>query len=210
LEPAALHGVHHNVGTFKVLEIKMNRFIVATTSLMALAGVSHAQTNDFEGLVNVNIQDVLQDIAVDLNVSDTNIPVTLQVPISLAANVCDVSVNVLSAQVASGDASCAAVTGSQELTQIVQQEMSTGGTDQAADEPASENDLADDIPTGDEDVAVDEDGIDEMPTASTNSAREFAPGQQQQPANEVAPGQQASPSEAAPGQRKRIDEAPAN
>jgi hypothetical protein len=228
LEPAALHGVHHTVGTFKVLEIKMNRFIVATTSLVALAGVSHAQTNNFEGLVNVNIQDVLQDIAVDLNVSDTNIPVTLQVPISLAANVCDVSVNVLSAQVASGDASCAAVTGSQELTQIVQQEMSTGGTDQAADEPASDNDLNDDIaggdentseddvaaddelPTGDEDVAVDEDGIDEMPTASTNSAREFAPGQQQQPANEVAPGQQASPSEAAPGQRKRIDEAPAN
>lgn len=89
------------------------------------SNVTFAQTLD--GLVNVNLQDILRDIAVDLQIEETNIPATIQLPISIAANVCDVSVNALAVQVDTGSATCVAQTGSQELTQAVQQQMAAGG-----------------------------------------------------------------------------------
>ncbi|WP_336056213.1 hypothetical protein [Nitratireductor sp. CH_MIT9313-5] len=107
----------------------MKRLALSIAALGLSTGLANAQTTpSLEGLVNVNIQDVLQDIAVDLNVEDNNIPVTVQVPVNVAANVCDVSVNVLSAQLSSGDANCTATTGSQELTQFVMQQMASGGS----------------------------------------------------------------------------------
>ena len=79
-------------------------------------------------LVNVSLQNVLNDLAVKLNVSQANIPVNAQVPIDVAANVCGVSVNVLAASVASGNtASCTATTASPQLVQVVQQQVSAGG-----------------------------------------------------------------------------------
>jgi hypothetical protein len=119
----------------------MKRLLLASAAVALSAGYASAQTTP-EGLVTVNIQDVLQDIAVDLNISDANIPVTIQLPVSVAANVCDVSVNALSLQVSTGTAQCTAVTGSQELTQIVQQEMETGGTGSVS-APAPDQDAAD-------------------------------------------------------------------
>lgn len=101
--------------------------------LLSSTAVVQAQ----ESLVNVNIQDILQDIAVDLNIEDTNIPVTLQVPVSIAANVCGVDVGVLSAQLDTGNANCTAQTGSQELTQIVQQEMNAGDAGSTGDTSGS-------------------------------------------------------------------------
>jgi len=47
------------------------------------------------GLVTVNISNVANDIARDLDVNVSNIPVTVQVPVSVAANVCNVSIDVL-------------------------------------------------------------------------------------------------------------------
>ena len=55
--------------------------------LLALAAPAMAQTQ--EGLVNVNISDV-----------------TVQAPIAVAANVCDVAVNVLAEQLKGGGADC--------------------------------------------------------------------------------------------------------
>lgn len=57
------------------------------------------------GLVNVQIVDVIDDITV--NVEDIN--VALGVALQLAANVCDVNVNVLAEQLRTGDATCDSV-----------------------------------------------------------------------------------------------------
>lgn len=79
------------------------------------------------GLVNVNLENVLNNLSVALNIDRANIPVNAQVPIDVAANVCGVSVNVLSASLASGNASCTATTTSPQLIQTVQQQMAAGG-----------------------------------------------------------------------------------
>src|SRR5438045_9683801 len=48
------------------------------------------------GLVNVNLSNVLNNLALDLHIDKANIPINAQIPISVAANVCGVSINVLS------------------------------------------------------------------------------------------------------------------
>jgi hypothetical protein len=77
-------------------------------------------------LVNVNLQNVLNDLSVRLNIDRANIPVNAQVPVAVAANVCGVSVNVLSVSTG-GQASCTATTATPELVQVVQQQISAGG-----------------------------------------------------------------------------------
>ena len=85
-------------------------------------------TGGTPGLVNVNLQNVLNNLSVALSVDRANIPVNAQVPIDVAANVCGVSVNVLSASIASGQAGCTATTTSPQLTQYVQQQVAAGGS----------------------------------------------------------------------------------
>jgi len=46
-------------------------------------------------LVNVNLSNVLNDLALDLKVDKSNIPINAQIPITVAANVCGVSINIL-------------------------------------------------------------------------------------------------------------------
>ena len=79
-------------------------------------------------LVNVNLQNVLNNLSVSLNVNRDNIPVTAQVPIDVAANVCGVSVSALAASIASGTAGCTATTTTPQLTQAVQQQIASGGS----------------------------------------------------------------------------------
>ncbi|MPZ74544.1 MAG: hypothetical protein GEU74_15215 [Nitriliruptorales bacterium] len=61
--------------------------LVGTIFALALGGPATAQTQ--EGLVNVNVSDV-----------------TVQAPIAVAANVCDVAVNVLAQQLKGGGGEC--------------------------------------------------------------------------------------------------------
>jgi len=79
-------------------------------------------------LINVNLQNVLNNLSVSLKVNRDSIPVTAQVPIDVAASVCGVSVDALAASVASDNASCTATTTSPQLVQVVQQQISTGGS----------------------------------------------------------------------------------
>jgi hypothetical protein len=79
-------------------------------------------------LISVNLQNVLNDLSISLQVDRNSIPVTAQVPIDVAAAVCGVSVDVLAASLASGTGSCTATTTSAQLTQVVQQQISTGGS----------------------------------------------------------------------------------
>lgn len=79
-------------------------------------------------LVNVNLQNVLNNLSVSLQVNKDNIPVTAQVPIDVAANVCGVSVSALAASIANGQAGCTATTTTPQLTQAVQQQIASGGS----------------------------------------------------------------------------------
>lgn len=167
----------------------MRKLLIASVSLLVWTRVASAQ----DGLVSVNIQDVLKDISVELNVDETSIPVNVQLPVNVAANVCDVDVSVLSAKVESGDATCAAVTGSQELTQVVQQQVASGGTNEDNDQTAGASDDDDD------NVANDGSSSDDTKTSSVNSAKKFAPGQ----SDNKAPGLTDDPKANAPGQMKK-------
>ena len=91
------------------------RFAVAATLLMTLAGAAHAQQ---AGLVNVDISNVANNINVDVS----QIPVTVQVPVGIAANVCGVNANVLARQ-GTGAAQCTATSTSTALNQLVQRQI---------------------------------------------------------------------------------------
>jgi hypothetical protein len=80
--------------------------IFAAALALGAPGTAMAQTNDQDGLVNVN----LQDIAVA-------IPVSVAVPIGVAANVCDV--NVLSLHEQIGDMTCTATNNSTALSRAI-------------------------------------------------------------------------------------------
>jgi hypothetical protein len=77
-------------------------------------------------LVNVDLSNVLNDLALDLNIDRANIPINAQVPITIAANVCGVSINILSVSTG-GETNCTATSTSPELTQVVQQQLAAGG-----------------------------------------------------------------------------------
>jgi hypothetical protein len=83
---------------------------------------------------------VLNDLALDLKIDKANIPINAQIPITLAANVCGVSINILSVSTG-GSPNCSAKTASPELSQAVQQQLaangSVGGGNQTA--PAATN-----------------------------------------------------------------------
>jgi hypothetical protein len=84
-------------------------------------------TGGIPALVNVNLQNVLNDLSVRLNIDRANIPVNAQVPIDVAANVCGVSVNVLSLSTG-GKGKCTAKTATPQLAQVVQQQVAAGGS----------------------------------------------------------------------------------
>jgi hypothetical protein len=102
--------------------------VSAGTSTPAPATGTGGGGTSIPTLVNVNLQNVLNDLSVSLQVNRDNIPVTAQVPIDVAANVCGVSVSALAASIASGQAGCTATTTTPQLTQAVQQQIASGGS----------------------------------------------------------------------------------
>ena len=102
--------------------------VSAGTPAPSTGGGSGSGGSSIPTLVSVNLQNVLNDLSVSLKVNRDNIPVTAQVPIDVAANVCGVSVSALAASIASGRASCTATTTTPQLTQAVQQQIANGGS----------------------------------------------------------------------------------
>src|SRR5687767_4878880 len=97
---------------------------LAAITAFTLNGAALAQNNQGgggnqgqqEGLVNVQLGDVvLQQIAQDINVDVSQIPVEVQVPVGVAANICGVDANVLAEQKKDGEVSCDATSSSQAL-----------------------------------------------------------------------------------------------
>ena len=99
-----------------------------TTSGTGTSGGGGTGGSSIPTLVSVTLQNVLNDLSVSLQVNRDSIPVTAQVPVSVAASVCGVSVDALAASAANGHATCTATTTSPQLTQVVQQQISTGGS----------------------------------------------------------------------------------
>lgn len=99
----------------------MKKLILAVPFAIALAFSSAASAQQ-EGVVNVDISVVKNDIANDLNVEVIDID-TVQVPVGVAANVCGVTANVLAKQMQDGEAECQATTTSQALNQVVKRSI---------------------------------------------------------------------------------------
>ena len=132
------------------------RHIIAVPAIAALVLVSGCKTSDAAGsvasagssvanaassaatsLVNVNLSNVLNNLALDLHVEKANIPVNAQIPITIAANVCGVSINILSVSQGGTSKGCTAVTTSPQLTQAVQQQLQAGSGTQTGTTPTT-------------------------------------------------------------------------
>lgn len=102
--------------------------LAATTTLTVAPAA--AQISVAPGLVTVNVQDVsiLNNFLNGAQVtalSNLQVPVTVQAPISVAANVCGTTVALLSAARKTGDAVCTATSGSRALADIVNRQLLT-------------------------------------------------------------------------------------
>ncbi len=97
----------------------LTRLTLLISLLAAGAGSALAQQS---GLVNVDVSNVANNIAKNINVDVSQIPVTVQVPVGIAANVCGVNANVL-AQQGAGAAKCTATSTSTALDQLVQRQI---------------------------------------------------------------------------------------
>ena len=106
------------------------RKIILAAAAFAAATPALAQVSGAGGLIAVNIP--VQNIAIlndFLNASqisalnNLNVPITVQAPISVAANVCGVNVAALASQKNKGGGSCTATSGSSALARLVSQQL---------------------------------------------------------------------------------------
>ena len=97
------------------------RKLMIAAALIAAPTAAMSQVNVGGGLVDVTVQnvDILKNFLNDTQIAALNnvtVPVTVQVPIGVAANVCGVNANVLASQRKAGDpVTCTARNGSKAL-----------------------------------------------------------------------------------------------
>jgi hypothetical protein len=107
---------------------------LAATAVVAPAAaqVSAPQINAPAGLIpvtvgNVILQDILTDVEIDalndLQLLNDN-QIVVQVPVAVAANVCNVAVNVLASGESAGEG-CTATSGSDALAKVIRQRIKT-------------------------------------------------------------------------------------
>lgn len=102
----------------------MRKILIAAAALSAAAtSPAIAQVNTSGGLVNVSVQnvDILKNFLNNDQIAALNnlsVPITVQVPVGVAANVCGVSAAVLG-KAASDAAPCTANSGSKALANAV-------------------------------------------------------------------------------------------
>ena len=105
----------------------MRNMILAGAAALSLAACTSSGTGtDATGggttvsnLINVNLSNIAAEIAKNVNIDLSRVPITIQLPITVAANICGVDVNLLSAQVNTGSNTCTATTTSPQLEQEV-------------------------------------------------------------------------------------------
>ena len=107
------------------------RKLMIAAALTAVATPALAQNSGAGGLVAVNIPvtdvNILNNFLNDTQISALNnlsVPITVNVPIGVAANVCGVNANVLASQRKAGDpVSCTAKNGSKALSNAVADQL---------------------------------------------------------------------------------------
>ena len=109
----------------------MRNVLLAGAAALALAACSGSGTDGgggttptgavggMDSLINVNLSDIRAEIAKNVNVNLERVPITIQLPVTVAANVCGVNVNLLSVQVNTAGNSCTATATSPALEQEV-------------------------------------------------------------------------------------------
>jgi len=106
----------------------MRKMMIAA-ALATAATPALAQIDVSQGLVDVTIQDVsiLNNFLNDAQIAALNgvsVPVTVQVPVGVAAAVCGIDANVLASQKKAGDTTCTAQNRSRALAQqVVKQKL---------------------------------------------------------------------------------------
>ena len=106
----------------------MRKMMIAAAALAVTAAPALAQVSNSQGLIAVNVQDLslLNNFLNNDQISALNnltVPITVQAPISVAANVCGVPVAVLASQKNKGGGSCTATSGSSSLARLVSQQL---------------------------------------------------------------------------------------
>jgi hypothetical protein len=89
----------------------------AAAASIAFAAPAMAQQQN--GLINVNLEDINVELKNILSNNDIAIPVSVQVPIGIAANVCGTTVALLQQDLRNGDNTCEATTANAALARIV-------------------------------------------------------------------------------------------
>ena len=108
----------------------MRKIMVAAalaTATAAAPAIAQVDLNNSQGLVNVTVDDVsiLNNFLNETQIAALNnvsVPITVQVPIGVAANVCNVSAAVLGQSRATGGG-CTAESGSNALARAVSQQV---------------------------------------------------------------------------------------
>ena len=96
----------------------MRKLLLASAGLLIGTGIAFAQS---ERRVTVDIGDIAPDVATELELDESSIPGSVELPVGVAANVCGMDASALD----SGNASCTAVTSSQALRQAVRRQVSS-------------------------------------------------------------------------------------
>lgn len=97
----------------------MRIMIIAAAAVLAATPAIAQQA----GLVNIDLSGLSiaerAEIAKDINVNVSDIPVNIQVPVSVAAAICNVPVSVLAQTKVKGDAACSPTAGSTALNSAI-------------------------------------------------------------------------------------------
>lgn len=120
----------------------MRRLLLASAAALALAACSSPQGGEGTAgsgtggasaaaipgsssgsLININLSNIRAEIAKNLDISLDRVPITIQLPITIAANVCGTNVNLLTAQLNAGSNSCTATATSPALEQEVNNQI---------------------------------------------------------------------------------------
>jgi hypothetical protein len=108
----------------------MRKMILAAVAATAIATPALAQVSGAGGLIAVNVP--LTNVSILNNflnndqisaLNNLNVPITVQAPISVAANVCGVPVAVLASQKNKGGGSCTATSGSSALASLISKQL---------------------------------------------------------------------------------------
>jgi len=101
----------------------MRKVMMTAAALAAVTAIAPATAQVGAGLVVINLSNISvadrAEIAKDINVNLSDIPVNVQVPVSVAAAICNVPVSVLARTKTKGDAACSPTATSEALNSAI-------------------------------------------------------------------------------------------